>query len=29
MVRIGNEEAVIPDLDYLQGMLEEQFGKAA
>ncbi len=29
MVRIGNEEAVIPDLEYLQGKLEEQFGRAA
>jgi chemosensory pili system protein ChpC len=28
-VRIGNEEAIIPDLDYLQGLLEEQLGKAA
>ena len=29
MVRIGNEEAIIPDLDHLQGMLEEQLGLAA
>jgi len=29
MVRIGNEEAIIPDLDYLQGMLEEQLDQAA
>lgn len=29
MVRIGNEEAIIPDLDHLQGMLEEQLGQAA
>lgn len=29
IVRIGNEEAVIPDLDYLQTLLEEQVGKAA
>lgn len=29
LVRIGNEEAVIPDLDYLQSLLEEQVKKAA
>ena len=29
MVRIGNEEAIIPNLDYLQEMLEEQLDKAA
>ena len=29
VVRIGNEEAVIPDLDYLQSLLEEQVGRAA
>lgn len=29
VVRIGNEEAIIPDLDYLQGLLEEHLGKAA
>ena len=29
MVRIGNEEAIIPDLDHLQGMLEEQLDQVA
>jgi len=29
IVRIGNEEAVIPDLDYLQSLLEEQVARAA
>lgn len=29
MVRIGNEEAAIPDLDYLQGLLEQQLNAAA
>jgi len=29
IVRIGNEEAVIPDLDYLQSLLEEQAARAA
>lgn len=29
MVRFGNEEAAIPDLDYLQGLLEQQPGAAA
>ncbi len=29
MVRIGNEEAVIPDLEYLQRMLEQQLDTAA
>ena len=29
MVRIGNEEAIIPDLDYLQKMLEEHLLEAA
>ncbi|NNJ93287.1 MAG: chemotaxis protein CheW [Halobacteria archaeon] len=29
MVRIGNEEAIIPDLDHLQGMLEDQLDQAA
>lgn len=29
MVRIGNEEAAIPDLDYLQELLEQQFDAAA
>ena len=29
MVRIGNEEAIIPDLEHLQGMLEEQLELAA
>ena len=29
MVRIGSEEAVIPDLEYLQGLVEEQLGLAA
>jgi chemosensory pili system protein ChpC len=29
MVRIGNEEAIIPDLNHLQGMLEEQLDQAA
>lgn len=29
MVRIGNEEAAIPDLDYLQGLLEQQSDAAA
>lgn len=29
MVRIGKEEAIIPDLDYLQSMLELQLGQAA
>jgi chemosensory pili system protein ChpC len=28
-VHIGNEEASIPDLEYLQGLLEEQLDKAA
>ncbi len=28
-VEIGSEEASIPDLDYLQGLLEEQFSEAA
>ncbi|MDH3979433.1 MAG: chemotaxis protein CheW [Gammaproteobacteria bacterium] len=28
-VHIGNEEASIPDLEYLQGQLEEQLGEAA
>jgi chemosensory pili system protein ChpC len=28
-VHIGSEQASIPDLDYLQGLLEEQLGKAA
>ena len=28
-VHIGNEKASIPDLEYLQGLLEEQLGKAA
>jgi chemosensory pili system protein ChpC len=28
-VQIGTELASIPDLDYLQGLLEQQFGKAA
>ena len=29
MVRIGNEEAIIPDLAFLQDMLEEQLDQAA
>jgi len=29
IVRIGQEEAVIPDLEYLQGMLEQQLDQAA
>jgi len=29
IVRIGNEEAVIPDLGYLQNLLEQQLDKAA
>ncbi|MGB5538936.1 MAG: chemotaxis protein CheW [Gammaproteobacteria bacterium] len=29
IVRIGNEEAVIPDLEYLQSLLEEQVARAA
>ena len=29
MVRIGNEEAIIPNLAYLQDMLEEQLDQAA
>ena len=29
MVRFGNEEAAIPDLDYLQGLLEQQPDVAA
>jgi len=29
IVRIGNEEAVIPDLEYLQKLLEQQLDKAA
>lgn len=29
MVRIGNEEAAIPDLDYVQGLLEQQSDAAA
>jgi chemosensory pili system protein ChpC len=29
IVRIGNEEAIIPDLDYLQGLLEIEFANAA
>jgi chemosensory pili system protein ChpC len=29
MLRIGNEQAVIPDLDYLQSLLEQQFEQAA
>jgi chemosensory pili system protein ChpC len=29
IVRIGNEEAVIPDMDYLQSLLEEQVARAA
>ena len=29
VIQIGNEEAVIPDLEYLQGLLEEQLVKAA
>ena len=29
IVRIGNEEAVIPDLEYLQKLLEQQLHKAA
>ena len=29
MVRIGNEEAIIPDLDHLQDMLEQQLSQAA
>ncbi len=29
MVRIGNEEAIIPDLDFLQEMLEQQLDAAA
>jgi len=29
LVQIGNEQAVIPDLDYLQSLLEQQFGRAA
>lgn len=29
IVRIGSEEAVIPDLGYLQELLEQQLGKAA
>ncbi len=28
-IRIGNEEAVIPDLEYLQGLLQEYRDKAA
>jgi chemosensory pili system protein ChpC len=29
IVRIGNEQAVIPDLDYLQELLEQQLGEVA
>ena len=29
IVRIGNEEAIIPDLDYLQGLLETELAHAA
>lgn len=29
MVRIGNEKAIIPDLDHLQGMVEAQLEQAA
>ena len=29
IVRIGNEEAVIPDLEYLQNLLEQQLDQAA
>jgi hypothetical protein len=29
IVRIGSEEAVIPDLDYLQSLLEQQVSVAA
>jgi len=29
IVRIGNEQAVIPDLEYLQKILEQELGKAA
>jgi chemosensory pili system protein ChpC len=29
IVRVGNEEAVIPDLDYLQTLLEQQLAAAA
>jgi chemosensory pili system protein ChpC len=29
MVRIGSEEAAIPDLDYLQGLLEQQLDAVA
>jgi chemosensory pili system protein ChpC len=29
IVRIGNEQAVIPDLDYLQGLLEQQLDEVA
>jgi chemosensory pili system protein ChpC len=29
VVRIGNEEAIIPDLDYLQELLENEFAHAA
>ena len=29
IVRIGNEEAIIPDLDYLQTLLEQQLAAAA
>ena len=29
IVRIGQEEAVIPDLEYLQGLLEQQLDNAA
>jgi hypothetical protein len=29
IVRIGNEEAIIPDLDYLQELLENELAHAA
>jgi chemosensory pili system protein ChpC len=29
VVHIGNEVAVVPDLDHLQGLVEQQLGKAA
>jgi hypothetical protein len=29
VVRIGNEQAIIPDLEYLQGLLEDELAPAA
>ena len=29
LLQVGTEQAVIPDLDYLQSLLEQQFDQAA